>query len=83
MDTYLDPYLSQSPYSDPGDLDTSELPQDPNELAHLVRGLIIHRLEGPLFGHTISEVRLHQGLYGQRWIFEQEMTPDDRRDRLG
>ncbi|MBT2543294.1 hypothetical protein J7E99_21985 [Streptomyces sp. ISL-44] len=24
-----------------------------------------------------------QGLYGQRWIFEQEVTPDDRRDRLG
>ncbi|MGW1521365.1 hypothetical protein ACWCPP_32340, partial [Streptomyces sp. NPDC002287] len=23
------------------------------------------------------------GLYGQRWIFEQEVTPDDRRDRVG
>lgn len=23
------------------------------------------------------------GLYGQRWVFEQEVTPDDRRDRLG
>ncbi|MCX5126801.1 hypothetical protein [Streptomyces sp. NBC_00347] len=27
--------------------------------------------------------RSERGLYGQRWIFEQEVTPDDRRDRVG
>ncbi|WP_405930651.1 transglutaminase-like domain-containing protein [Streptomyces sp. NBC_00827] len=55
----MDLYLKQSVYSDPGDLDTGDLPRDPGQLAHLVRELIIHRLEGWRFGHVIPEERLH------------------------
>ncbi|MER5513536.1 transglutaminase domain-containing protein [Streptomyces sp. NPDC002763] len=55
----MDSYLEQTPYSDPGDLDTSRLPTDPGELARLVRGLIIHRFEGDRLGYGIPAERLH------------------------
>ncbi|MES5824349.1 transglutaminase domain-containing protein [Streptomyces sp. RG80] len=51
----------QSTFSDPGELARhyAGLPRDPAELARIVRGLLIHRGEGELFGHTHSEDRLH------------------------
>ncbi|MEV5898488.1 transglutaminase-like domain-containing protein [Streptomyces sp. NPDC052127] len=52
-------YLRQTPYSDPGDLDVSDLPTDPRELTLLVRGLMVHRLEGDRVGYEIPEERLH------------------------
>ncbi|MFD5131703.1 transglutaminase-like domain-containing protein [Streptomyces olindensis] len=54
-----DRYLRQTPYSDPGRLDTRGLPREPRRLAAMVRGLIIHRGEGGLLGYTIPEERLH------------------------
>lgn len=56
----MDLYLKQTPYSDPGDLDTGDLPRDPGQLTTLVRGLIIHRLEGDRFGWEIPEQRLQE-----------------------
>ncbi len=38
-----DDHLRQTPYSDPGDLDTGGLPRDPRRLAAAVRGLLFHR----------------------------------------
>jgi hypothetical protein len=52
-------HLRQTPYSDPGDLDVAALPRDPRRLTALVRGLILHRLEGERFGCAIPEERLH------------------------
>ncbi|HEX4787123.1 MAG TPA: transglutaminase-like domain-containing protein [Actinospica sp.] len=54
-------YLTQSPTSDPGPFAElyRELPDSPAELARVVRGLMIHRLEGPLFDHAVAEDRLH------------------------
>ncbi|MEU9477584.1 transglutaminase-like domain-containing protein [Streptomyces sp. NPDC048191] len=54
-----DLHLRQTPYSDPGDLDVAALPRDPRRLAGLVRGLILHRLEGERFGYAIPGERLH------------------------
>ncbi len=54
-------YRTQSPVSDPGryaDL-YAALPDGPAALAEVVRGLIIHRVEGPLFEYEIAEERLH------------------------
>ncbi|MFH8220471.1 transglutaminase-like domain-containing protein [Streptomyces sp. NPDC018057] len=56
---YLQTYLRQTPYSDPGGLDVRVLPRDPGRLAGLVRDLIIHRGEGERFGWTIPRDRLH------------------------
>lgn len=61
-------YTAQSTASDPGALAPlyRELPADPADpalparLAGVVRGLLIHRLEGPLFGHAHPEDRLAQ-----------------------
>ncbi|MGI5458980.1 transglutaminase-like domain-containing protein [Streptomyces sp. CA-249302] len=55
----MDSYLTQTPYSDPGDLDPTGLPGDAGELAHVVRNLIVHRLEGERLGHEIPQERLH------------------------
>jgi transglutaminase-like putative cysteine protease len=55
----MDDYVKQTPYSDPGDVDTSGLPRDPRRLTAMVRGLIIHRGEGGLLGYAIPEERLH------------------------
>jgi hypothetical protein len=54
----MDFYLTQSVFSDPGDLDIGALSHEPAQLATLVRGLIIHRLEGERFGYAIPEERL-------------------------
>jgi hypothetical protein len=54
-------YRTQSPVSDPGryaDL-CRALPDDPARLADAVRGLVMHRVEGPMFDHDIVEDRLH------------------------
>ncbi|MFF6912029.1 transglutaminase domain-containing protein [Streptomyces sp. NPDC012466] len=51
--------LRQTPYSDPGELDTGVLPREPRRLAAMVRGLVVHRGEGGLFGYTVPEERLH------------------------
>ncbi|MFG2474643.1 transglutaminase-like domain-containing protein [Streptomyces fagopyri] len=50
--------LTQSAYSNLGDLDVSGLPGDPGELAALVRDVIIHRLEGERFACVIPGERL-------------------------
>ncbi|MEU9383555.1 transglutaminase-like domain-containing protein [Streptomyces sp. NPDC048279] len=55
----MDSCLNQTPYSDPGPLDTAGLPRDPRELTRLVRGLVVHRLEGERLGHEIPRDRLH------------------------
>ena len=54
-------YTTQSPVSDPGALAEryAGLPDDPRELALVVRRLMIHRLEGGLFDFPITEDRLH------------------------
>ncbi len=49
----------QTPYSDPGNLDTAGLPREPRRLAAVVRGLIIHQGEGGLLGYAVPEERLH------------------------
>ncbi|GAA1991627.1 transglutaminase-like domain-containing protein [Catenulispora subtropica] len=57
-------YRAQSSFSDPGALadryeaDLSAGPADPAALARAVRGLLVHRAEGGLFGHAIAEDRL-------------------------
>ncbi|WP_329266236.1 transglutaminase-like domain-containing protein [Streptomyces pseudovenezuelae] len=54
-------YAEQSTFSDPGELAGlyDGLPSDPTELARLVRDVMIHRLEGDLFGHVHPVDRLH------------------------
>jgi hypothetical protein len=61
LDFYADFYATQSPFSDPGDLTHRyrDLPRDPARLARVVRDLLIHRVEGELFGHAIPADRLH------------------------
>ncbi|MEU9291649.1 transglutaminase-like domain-containing protein [Streptomyces sp. NPDC048275] len=56
----MDFYLTQSAYSEPGDLDVSGLPRDPGQLAGAVRDVIIHRGEGERFGYVIPRERLHE-----------------------
>ncbi|WP_343243740.1 transglutaminase-like domain-containing protein [Streptomyces sp. SID13726] len=57
----LDFYAAQSAFSDPGDLVSAYdgLPRDLRQLARIVRDLMIHRLEGELFGHAHPADRLH------------------------
>ncbi|MFD3615063.1 transglutaminase domain-containing protein [Streptomyces sp. NPDC058676] len=54
-------YAAQSDFSDPGALahHYASLPDDPAELARVVRDLMIHRVEGEAFGYAISQDRLH------------------------
>jgi hypothetical protein len=54
-------YTSHSTFSDPGELAVhyADLPSDPAELARITRDLLVHRLEGGLFGHTHPVDRLH------------------------
>ncbi|MEU9915103.1 transglutaminase-like domain-containing protein [Streptomyces sp. NPDC051001] len=54
-------YAAQSTYSDPGALAGvyTGLPHEPAELARISRDLLIHRVEGDLFGHTHPTDRLH------------------------
>jgi hypothetical protein len=62
----MDPYLTQSVYSDPGDLDLSALPRDAAQLALLVRNVMIHRGEGELFGHVVDGSRLREDAESRR-----------------
>ncbi|MFD6284784.1 transglutaminase-like domain-containing protein [Streptomyces sp. NPDC060205] len=54
-------YAAQSAFSDPNELAPlyADLPRDPAQLARMARDLMIHRLEGELFGHVIPQDRLH------------------------
>jgi len=54
-------YASHSVHSSPGALAAhySDLPDDPAALARIARNLLIHRVEGPLFGYDIPTDRLH------------------------
>lgn len=54
-------YCAQSTFSDPGAFAFryADLPADPARLAGIARDLMIHRAEGGLFGHAISNDRLH------------------------
>jgi CRISPR-associated protein Cas1 len=60
---------------DPAAWDT----QDPVNLALSAANACMY---GVVHAAVLVLQRHLQGLYGQRWIFEQEVTPDDRRDRL-
>ncbi|MFI7276258.1 transglutaminase-like domain-containing protein [Streptomyces sp. NPDC049879] len=53
-------YTTQSPFSDPGDQVHlyDALPADPARLARVARDLVIHRMEGPLYGYDIPADRL-------------------------
>lgn len=53
-------YVAQSVFSDPGALVSryDDLPPDPARLARIARDLMIHRLEGPIFGYSVPEDRL-------------------------
>ena len=75
----MDDYLGQTVFSDPGDLDAGALPTDPGQLAALVRGLIIHRLEGPRFGYDIPRDRLHEDAES-RYVTEILRILRERRD---
>ena len=54
-------YATHSTFSDPGELADryADLPSDPTQLACISRDLLIHRMEGDLFGHTHPADRLH------------------------
>lgn len=53
-------YTAQSVYSDPGALAScyEGLPPDPLQLGRVVRGLMVHRREASVFGHTLDEERV-------------------------
>ncbi|MEV7339330.1 transglutaminase-like domain-containing protein [Streptomyces sp. NPDC093544] len=72
-------HLTQSVFSDPGDLDTGDLPRDPGQLARLVRQLILHRSEGWRFDHAIPEERLHEDAEA-RYVTELLRILRERRD---
>ncbi|MER5212423.1 transglutaminase-like domain-containing protein [Streptomyces sp. NPDC002838] len=54
-------YATQSAFSDPGELAPryADLPDDPAQLAVVVRDLLIHRGEGEQFHHNHPQDRLH------------------------
>lgn len=54
-------YAAQSTFSDPGEFASlyGDLPRDAGQLARVVRDVMIHRVEGELFGHTHPADRLH------------------------
>lgn len=54
-------YAAQSDFSSPGGLHRlyDDLPADPARLAEIARGLVIHRVEGGLYGYDIPRGRLH------------------------
>jgi hypothetical protein len=76
----MDFYLKQSPYSDPGDLSTTDLPRDPGQLAHVVRNLIIHRGESERFGYAIPRGPLH-GDAESRYVTELLRILRERSDK--
>ncbi|WP_062212691.1 transglutaminase-like domain-containing protein [Streptomyces sp. NBRC 109706] len=88
---HLDPeaaafYTTQSTFSDPGALVGlyAELPPDPTRLAHIARGLVIHRLEGEHLDYAIPTDRLHDDAETRyvddilRIIVERDDAPLDR-----
>ncbi|WP_372487942.1 transglutaminase-like domain-containing protein [Streptomyces guryensis] len=54
-------YATHSTFSDPDELAEhyADLPRAPGRLARISRDLLVHRLEGDLFGHTHPADRLH------------------------
>lgn len=84
-------YAAQSTFSDPGDLahHYAGLPRDPAQLARVSRDLLIHRLEGELFGHTHPADRLHNDAETRyvdgilRIIAERDPAPLTRRRETG
>ncbi|MEV7737352.1 transglutaminase domain-containing protein [Streptomyces sp. NPDC088921] len=54
-------YAAQSTFSDPGEFASlyGDLTRDAGQLARVVRDVMIHRVEGELFGHTHPADRLH------------------------
>jgi hypothetical protein len=84
-------YTTQSTFSDPGELTPryAGLPRDPAQLARICRDLLIHRLEGEIFGHTHPADRLHNDAETRytddilRIIVERNDAPLDRRREVG
>jgi hypothetical protein len=74
-------HLRQTPYSDPGGLDVAGLPRDPRRLTALVRGLILHRLEGERVGYAVPGERLREDAESRyvteilRILFERKDAP--------
>ena len=87
----LDFHASQSVFSDPGELASlyTDLPRDPARLARIVRDLLIHRVEGELFGHTHPTDRLHHDAETRyiddilRILVERNDAPLSRRREVG
>ncbi|MEU6141590.1 transglutaminase-like domain-containing protein [Streptomyces sp. NPDC047081] len=87
----LDFYASHSTFSDPGELTAryADLPRDRAELARISRDLLIHRLEGPLFGHTHPADRLHNDAETRyvddilRILIARDAAPLGRRREVG
>ncbi|MDQ0717086.1 hypothetical protein QFZ55_006538 [Streptomyces luteogriseus] len=81
--------LRQTPYSDPGELDTSGLPRAPRRLAAMVRGLVVHRGEGDRLGYDVPEERLHHDAESRyvteilRLLRERGATPLTERQAPG
>jgi hypothetical protein len=75
----MDLHLTQTAFSDPGDLAIDDLPRDVGQLAAHVRNLIIHRLEGERFGYAIPEERLHEDAES-RYVTELLGVLRERRD---
>ncbi|MCX5060583.1 MULTISPECIES: transglutaminase-like domain-containing protein [unclassified Streptomyces] len=87
----LDFHASHSTFSDPGDLARlyTDLPRDPAQLARISRNLLIHRLEGELFGHAHPTDRLHNDAETRyvdgilRILVGRNDAPLDRRREVG
>ena len=84
-------YTAHSAFSDPGELAGryADLPRDPGQLARISRDLLVHRLEGELFGHTHPADRLHNDAETRyiddilRILVERNDAPLDRRREVG
>jgi hypothetical protein len=84
-------HAAHSTFSDPGDLARlyADLPRDPTRLARVSRDLLIHRVEGELFGHTHPADRLHNDAETRyvddilRILVERNDAPLPRRRELG
>ena len=87
----LDFYATHSTFSDPGELAHlyADLPHDPAQLARISRDLVIHRMEGDLFGHTHPTDRLHNDAETRyiddilRIVVERNDAPLSRRREPG
>lgn len=79
-------YSTQSAFSDPGDRASrfDGLATDPADLATIARGLMIHRLEGGVFGFDIPVDRLHNDAETRyvddilRIVVDRDPAPLDR-----